>query len=78
MNFTDPNLNHINGDPASDFIKMYTLTCSLSLTEETVSKSAICQRKGCGKAKVDVADEEDTCEHHPGSPIFHEGLYTYT
>ena len=41
-----------------------------------VTKESICQRKGCGKAKVDVSDEEDyegTCEHHPGCPIFHEG-----
>ena len=49
---------------------------SLLFTEEAVTKSAICQRKGCGKAKVDVADGDETCEHHPGSPIFHEGEVT--
>lgn len=45
--------------------------------DEVVTKESICQRKGCGKAKVDVSDEEDyegTCEHHPGCPIFHEGM----
>lgn len=43
-------------------------------TAEEVTKQAICQRKGCGKAKVDVENEDDTCEHHPGCPIFHEGM----
>jgi hypothetical protein len=47
-----------------------------SITEEKVTKEAICQRKGCGKGKADVEEEEeeeDSCEHHPGCPIFHEG-----
>jgi len=43
-------------------------------SEEKVTKEAICQRKGCGKGKADVEEEEDSCEHHPGCPIFHEGM----
>ena len=45
-----------------------------SITEEAVAEGSICQRKGCGKGKQDVGDD-DNCEHHPGCPIFHEGEF---
>lgn len=44
-------------------------------SEENVPKEAICQRKGCGKGKMDVTEDAyDSCLHHPGCPIFHEGM----
>lgn len=41
---------------------------------ENVSKTSVCQRKGCGVSKEESDDV--TCCYHSGYPIFHEG-YKY-
>ncbi|KAI8800736.1 chord-domain-containing protein [Cladochytrium replicatum] len=33
-----------------------------------------CANKGCGKSFVESDNHETSCEHHPGAPVFHEGL----
>lgn len=39
----------------------------------------ICRRKGCGKTyKKGQSRENETCVHHPGAPLFHEGSKGYT
>ncbi|KAI3656749.1 hypothetical protein MP638_001269 [Amoeboaphelidium occidentale] len=38
------------------------------MTEKT------CQNKGCGKKYTESENTESSCSHHPGGPIFHEGL----
>ncbi len=38
-----------------------------------------CRRKGCGATYKKGANREDeTCVHHPGAPIFHEGSKGYS
>lgn len=36
----------------------------------------ICTRKGCGKEFSE--DSTDACTHHPGAPVFHEGLKSWS
>lgn len=33
-----------------------------------------CQRRGCGKDFDPANNQADSCRHHPGFPVFHEGL----
>ncbi|KAI9207120.1 HSP20-like chaperone [Polychytrium aggregatum] len=35
---------------------------------------SICTRKGCGKSFSESDNHDTACEHHPGAPVFHEGL----
>jgi hypothetical protein len=38
----------------------------------------VCRRKGCGATyKKGSSREGETCVHHPGAPIFHEGSKGY-
>ncbi len=37
-----------------------------------------CQRSGCTAEYSDDANSETSCRHHPGQPIFHEGLKGWT
>lgn len=34
----------------------------------------ICKKGGCGVAYESAATNDTVCVHHPGVPIFHEGL----
>ncbi len=39
----------------------------------------VCRRRGCGASfKKGSSREVETCVHHPGAPIFHEGSKGYT
>lgn len=39
----------------------------------------ICRRKACGAAyKKGASREGESCVHHPGAPIFHEGSQGYS
>ncbi|KAK3330150.1 HSP20-like chaperone [Apodospora peruviana] len=39
----------------------------------------VCRRKGCGASyKKGASREGETCTHHPGAPIFHEGSKGYS
>ncbi|XP_074657258.1 cysteine and histidine-rich domain-containing protein 1-like [Tubulanus polymorphus] len=40
----------------------------------TVTAGTPCANKGCGKAFVDESSNDEQCHHHPGYPVFHEGL----
>jgi len=38
----------------------------------------VCRRKGCGATyRKGASRENETCVHHPGAPIFHEGSKGY-
>ncbi|KAJ7632173.1 HSP20-like chaperone [Roridomyces roridus] len=37
-----------------------------------------CTRKGCGLEFSDSADGSETCTFHPGAPVFHEGLKSWS
>lgn len=37
-----------------------------------------CARKGCGKEYDKDANTEESCSHHPGDPVFHEGLKSWS
>ncbi|KAN0075270.1 HSP20-like chaperone [Tylopilus felleus] len=37
-----------------------------------------CTRKGCGKEFISVENTETSCHYHPGAPIFHEGLKSWS
>eukprot|EP00118_Oscarella_pearsei_P014272 m.121195 g.121195 ORF g.121195 m.121195 type:complete len:321 (+) comp37749_c2_seq38:228-1190(+) len=41
--------------------------------EEVNSKPPVCINKGCGQSQSSVSDG-NVCTHHPGFPIFHEGM----
>lgn len=39
-----------------------------------ISANAICRRKGCNQGyNPAISRDEETCVHHPGQPVFHEG-----
>lgn len=39
-----------------------------------IPANATCRRKGCtGSYNPGVSRDEETCVHHPGHPVFHEG-----
>lgn len=38
-----------------------------------MKKGASCKRRGCGKQFEGGDREGESCVHHPGAPIFHEG-----
>ncbi|BGP53936.1 hypothetical protein JCM8202v2_001508 [Rhodotorula sphaerocarpa] len=43
-----------------------------------MAATAVCTRRGCGK-RFDPADNGDAaCSFHPGGPVFHEGLKSYS
>lgn len=43
-----------------------------------IADGRVCRRRGCGAAYVQGASREgETCVHHPGTPIFHEGSKGY-
>jgi len=37
-----------------------------------------CARKGCGKEYGKDANTEESCTYHPGDPVFHEGLKSWS
>ncbi|KAL4065460.1 chord-domain-containing protein [Scleroderma citrinum] len=37
-----------------------------------------CTRKGCGKDYVVAENTDTSCVHHPGAPVFHEGLKSWS
>ena len=37
-----------------------------------------CRRKGCGQTHTGGDRQEESCVHHPGAPIFHEGSKGWT
>jgi len=38
-----------------------------------------CRRRGCGATyRAGAARDDETCVHHPGAPLFHEGSKGYT
>jgi len=37
-----------------------------------------CTHKGCGKEFDDASNAEEICIYHPGAPIFHEGLKSWS
>lgn len=37
-----------------------------------------CARKGCGKEYDKDSNTEESCSHHPGDPVFHEGLKSWS
>ncbi|GAM41502.1 hypothetical protein TCE0_042f14669 [Talaromyces pinophilus] len=40
----------------------------------SIPANATCRRKGCNATyNPDASRDSETCEHHPGAPIFHEG-----
>eukprot|EP00842_Homolaphlyctis_polyrhiza_P003562 jgi/Hompol1/4206/HPOL_003538-RA len=45
-----------------------------------VTPGTICKRKSCGTAYIDEVQSRvpDTCEYHPGMPVFHEGSKGWT
>lgn len=51
------------------------LTVNDNQDAEAVAETSVCQRKGCGKGRVDLSLP---CLYHPGCPIFHEGLKYWT
>lgn len=42
--------------------------------KEASTREKYCNNAGCGKTYTDVQNSQDACWHHPGKPIFHEGL----
>ncbi|PWN47879.1 chord-domain-containing protein [Violaceomyces palustris] len=38
----------------------------------------ICTRRGCGFTFTDQSSKDQQCRHHPGSPVFHEGLKSWS
>ncbi|EIW66535.1 CORD and CS domain-containing protein [Tremella mesenterica] len=38
----------------------------------------LCTRKGCGKEFEEEGNEEGSCVYHPGGPVFHEGLKSWS
>lgn len=38
----------------------------------------VCRRKGCGKTHTGGDRSGESCVHHPGAPIFHEGSKGWT
>jgi len=44
-----------------------------------IPDGATCRRKGCGQTyKAGASREGESCVHHPGAPIFHEGSKGYS
>lgn len=43
-----------------------------------VAKGKVCRRKACGAVYEGGDRENETCIHHPGVPIFHEGSKGYS
>lgn len=43
-----------------------------------VAVGTSCKNGGCRKTYENESDNRDTCMHHPGAPIFHEGLKYWT
>ncbi len=44
-----------------------------------IADGKTCRRRGCGVTyKKGSSREGETCVHHPGAPIFHEGSKGYT
>lgn len=39
-----------------------------------ISVGEMCKRKGCKASYTGTVVDEENCNHHPGVPIFHEGL----
>lgn len=39
-----------------------------------VAAGTICKNGGCGQAYTSPASNLETCVHHPGVPVFHEGM----
>ncbi|KAJ3168886.1 hypothetical protein HDU88_001213 [Geranomyces variabilis] len=39
---------------------------------------AVCKNKGCGKPFEEAENYPTSCEHHPGAPVFHEGLKSWS
>ncbi|KAI9510890.1 HSP20-like chaperone [Russula earlei] len=37
-----------------------------------------CTRRGCGKEFDDTDNSEEACIYHPGAPVFHEGLKSWS
>ncbi|KLO14177.1 chord-domain-containing protein [Schizopora paradoxa] len=37
-----------------------------------------CVRNGCKKEYTEEENTDDVCKHHPGSPVFHEGLKSWS
>ncbi|KAI0082772.1 chord-domain-containing protein [Panus rudis PR-1116 ss-1] len=37
-----------------------------------------CTRKGCGQEYDPAANTESSCSYHPGAPVFHEGLKSWS
>jgi len=37
-----------------------------------------CARKGCGKEFLSAENTETSCYYHPGAPVFHEGLKSWS
>ncbi|EGO21576.1 hypothetical protein SERLADRAFT_410180 [Serpula lacrymans var. lacrymans S7.9] len=37
-----------------------------------------CTRKGCSKEYDSAANTEESCTYHPGGPVFHEGLKSWS
>ncbi|KAJ3149669.1 hypothetical protein HDU86_006846 [Geranomyces michiganensis] len=38
----------------------------------------VCKNKGCGKPFEEAENYPTSCEHHPGAPVFHEGLKSWS
>ncbi|KAI8821412.1 chord-domain-containing protein [Fimicolochytrium jonesii] len=38
----------------------------------------VCKRKGCGQDFKEDANSDTSCTHHPGGPVFHEGLKSWS
>ncbi|KAF6028081.1 CHORDC1 [Bugula neritina] len=37
-----------------------------------------CYRKGCGKAYICTENAADSCRYHPGVPVFHDALKSWS
>lgn len=42
--------------------------------DEEIEIGTICKNGGCSKAYEGPETNDNTCQYHPGVPIFHEGL----
>lgn len=48
--------------------------CCKSQLDEVLSVGTLCKNPGCQKAYQSEESNFETCEHHTGVPVFHEGL----
>ena len=52
------------------------LTCNISenICESKVQIGQSCKNNSCKAIYNDSASDDEICNHHPGTPIFHEGM----